>query len=160
MSLTADTLIEEELVRYLLSAVAVDGTTQGDALVDLRDLVGKRIFLGRQPDREKTLTLTAELIDTERESAIYGQHRLTTSTVQVDAWERSDRGYRRVRKCQNLVRLAIVPTNWQIWGDVRIASVEQVRDSVFTTRPNDGSTLWEYRASADYSITYHDVNGW
>lgn len=160
MSLTTDTLIEEELVRYLVSSVPVEGTTQGDAMIDLREMIGRRVFLGRQPDREQALTVTVELIDTSRVSVVYGQHRMATSTLQIDVWERSDRGYRRVRKTQNLIRLAIVPSNWVLFGDARVASIEQVRENVFTTRPNDGSPLWEYRSSADYSVTYHDVNSW
>lgn len=149
-------LADEEVTKWLMS-VNVDTLTDANvaqAIVEMRSRVGNRIFVGRQPDRNfKDMTVVVQKLDSHASYTLTGHVDLWETTLQVDVWSRAEQACRLVQVVQNCIHRA-VNSFIGYMGQLYVQGVEQDRDQLFSTPPNDGSVLWEHRASADY-IFYH-----
>lgn len=149
--------VVDELATWL-NTVALDDitdTNRHDALQRLRHIVGRRIFIARQPDRDTAPTL---VLTTTGRRVVYGINGLVDlieTTIEAQIVARTEDGHRVVLAAQDCLLWALSSYEGAI-GRITVRQIEQERDQVFCTPPRDQSTTWEHESTADYVIQHKD----
>lgn len=149
-------MIELALGRYLRDAPhpSVEAFKRS-ALQSLQHYIGDRVFIARNPEESGKYCITITKVNAVRNYELSNQVALIHTTLQIDVWGKGDHASTRTIDLADKIRRACAPYSGY-WGATWVNSVEVVRESQFSDRPEDGTIYWDFRSSADYEISWQD----